>query len=208
MTVQEAFDALVVLSGVGIAVIAARSHRRNRRDAARLAALGAIADAADGTLSLHDTADRIAGVLVPALADQCVIDTVIGGAGLRRVAVRIAGPRAEAQEAFLRGRAPSDAASGFGSMATISAARPQLIQADDSIARQVATSDEDLAGLLELGVRSMTVVPLAARGQTLGTLTLVTTAASGRRFTEVRPRVPSDRRRPRSARARQRRPGP
>ena len=181
---QETFDALVVLSGVGIAVVAARSHRRNKRDAARLSALGAIADAADGTLSLHDTAHRIADVLVPALADQCVIDTVIGGPGLRRVAVRIAGPRAEPQEEFLRGRAPTEPTSGFGSMATVTAGRPQLIQADESIARQVATSDEDLAGLVALGVRSMTVVPLAARGQTLGTLTLVTTDVSGRRFTE------------------------
>ena len=184
MGVQGVFDALVVLSGVAIAVAALRSRRRTERDAARLAALGAIADVADGTLSLHDTAARIADVLVPALADQCVIDTVIGGEGMRRVAVRIAGPRAAAEEAFLRGRAPSDAASGFGSMATVTARRPQLIQADDSIARQVARSDEDLAGLLALGVRSMTVVPLAARGRTVGTMTLVTTGASGRRFTE------------------------
>ena len=184
MTVQVAFDALVVLSGVGIAVVALRSRRRTGRDAARLSALGAIADVADGTLSLHDTADRIADVLVPAIADQCVIDTVIGGQGMRRVAVRIAGPHAETDEAFLRGRAPSDADSGFGSMATVTAGRPQLIQADESIAQQVATSDEDLAGLLALGVRSMTVVPLSARGQTVGTLTLVTTDASGRRFSE------------------------
>lgn len=181
---QEVFDALVVLSGVGIAVAAVRAHRRRQRDAIRLSALGAITDAADGTLSLQDTAHRLADVLVPALADQCVIDTVIGGPGLRRVAVRIAGPHAEADEEFLRGRPPTSAASGFGSMATVTAGRPQLIQADEAIARQVATSDEDLAGLLALGVRSMTVVPLAARGQTVGTLTLVTTDASGRRFTE------------------------
>lgn len=184
MSVQLVFDALVLLSGVGIAVLGARAHRRNQRVAARLAVLGALAEAADGRLSLQDTADRIAEVLVPAVADQCVIDTVIGGAGLRRVAVRIAGPRAEADEAFLRGRAPSSPASGLGSMATVSAGTPQLIQADESVARQVATSDEDLAGLLALGVRSMTVVPLMTRGQTLGTLTLVTTDASGREFTE------------------------
>src|SRR6478672_9837300 len=134
MSVQEVFDALVLLSGVVIAVIAARAHRRNQRVAGRLAALGAIADVADGTLSLQDTADRIAEVLVPAVADQCVIDTTIGGAGLRRVAVRIAGPRAKAEEQFLMGRAPSNAASGFGSMATVTAGRPQLIQADESIA--------------------------------------------------------------------------
>lgn len=184
MTVQVVFDALVLLLGVGIAAVAARAHRRNRRVADRLAVLGAIADVADGTLSLQDTADRIADVLVPAVADQCVIDTVIGGPGLRRVAVRVAGPGAAADEDFLRGRAPSSAASGFGSLATVTAGTPQLIQADDSIARKVATSDEDLAGLRALGVRSMTVVPLAARGQTVGTLTLVTTDASGRRFTE------------------------
>jgi len=176
--------ALVVLAGACIAFVAARSRRSSRLVAVRLTTLGAIADAADGTLSLHDTAHRIADVLVPAVADQCVIDTVIGAAGLRRVAVRIAGPHAAADEEFLRARPPSDPEAGFGSMATVTAGRPQLIQADESIARQVARSDEDLAGLLALGVRSMTVVPLTTRGQALGTLTLVATEASGRRFTE------------------------
>ncbi|HEV2786726.1 MAG TPA: hypothetical protein VGV67_10085, partial [Solirubrobacteraceae bacterium] len=70
-----------------IAVLAARTRAQARRDHARFAVLAAVAEIADGTLSLTDTVAGLNDIIVPSVADVCIVDTVSGGE-LQRLAVR------------------------------------------------------------------------------------------------------------------------
>ena len=64
-------------------------------DARRLELLDGIGGIADGSLPLDQTLNRVTELIVPALADICLIDA-IGSGGMTRMAVRaegVPGPR-------------------------------------------------------------------------------------------------------------------
>lgn len=82
---------IVVLVGGGLAVLAAAGRERIARDRERFALLAGVAEAADGRLTLEQTAAHVGELVVPALADICIFDVVSEGA-LRRLAVKAAGP--------------------------------------------------------------------------------------------------------------------
>ncbi len=94
--------AVVAVGGV-VSVLASRAHERIAVDRARFALLAAVAEVADGRLTLEETADRLCGLIVPAFAELCVLDAV-GDGGPRRLAARTAGPDAAALEAALADR--------------------------------------------------------------------------------------------------------
>jgi Stage II sporulation protein E (SpoIIE) len=61
--------------------------------------------------------------------------------------------------------------------------QPQLLACvDDAPPRQIADDDDDLARVRALNATSVVVVPRRARGRRLGSLTLIVTTRSGRRF--------------------------
>src|SRR4051812_33692898 len=66
--------ALVVALGSMTAWFASRSRARELRQVDRMAVLGELADVSAGSLSVQQTAERIAGVLVPAVAAAIAID--------------------------------------------------------------------------------------------------------------------------------------
>ncbi len=118
---------------------------------------------------------------MPGFADLCVID-VVHQDGLRRLAVRFAGPGMEAQEAGLRARDPTRPGQP-GSGETVESGRAELLEdVGDDVLRAAAHDDADLRLLRSVGYRSMIIVPLSARGRTLGALSLAVTERSGRRF--------------------------
>jgi serine phosphatase RsbU (regulator of sigma subunit) len=172
-----------VTAGGAIAVFAARARERNELAARRFALLSAIAEVADGPLSLVETAERLADILVPAVADQCTFDLMIGGE-MHRLLVRMHGPDAAALERFMMTRPLPAAASGTGTTAAALDDRAHLVQADDALRRASARDERDLAGLMRLDARSIAVVPLRARGTVMGALLLVVSGLSRRRYTD------------------------
>ena len=173
--------ATVVLVGAAISVVSARARERTVRDQGRFALLSDLADVADGRLTLDQTADRVCGLVVPGFADLCVID-VVHQEGLRRLAVRFAGPGMDAQEAGLRARDPTRPGQP-GSGETVESGRAELLEeVGDDVLRAAAHDEADLRLLRSVGYRSMIIVPLSARGRTLGALSLAVTERSGRRF--------------------------
>ena len=189
---HEARSAVVLIGGA-LAIVGAVARWRALADARRLELLDGIGGIADGSLPLDQTLNRVTELIVPALADICLIDA-IGSGGMTRMAVRAEGvPDPNLAEQRLRERQPSIPGylqeSGRGS-------RPAshfVPRADDAILRAIAHDEgPDLEFVRSLGVCSFVIVPLYARGRTLATLTLITTAHSGRafaqrdvRFTEV-----------------------
>jgi PAS domain S-box-containing protein len=164
---------LVTAAGV-LAALLARSRSQVGRDRERFAVLSAVAEIADGTLSLEETVAGLHDIVVPDVADICIVDAVSGGE-LQRLAVRAAGGQAEA--AALAARPPATV-DGIGDPE-----QPRLLRrVDDAMLRQIAVDGQDLDTLRGLSVTSAMVVPLRARGRRLGSLTLIVTERSGRRF--------------------------
>jgi serine phosphatase RsbU (regulator of sigma subunit)/PAS domain-containing protein len=167
---------ICVVTAVGVlAVLAARGRGRVGRDRERFALLASVAEIADGTLSLRDTVDALNDRLVPAVADVSIVDAMNRG-GLERLAVRVSDRVGDGAAAALARRPPST------TDAIGDPEQPRLLDVDDRLLEQIATDDDDLEGLRKLAARSAIVVPLRARGRRLGSLTLVATAHSGRRY--------------------------
>ena len=163
--------AVVALALAAMAVLVAIFHARARRAARRFQILDDIARVADGGRDLEGTLDAIAEILVPELADFCMID-LIEGEQIRRVAVRASGPEAEAVEHGL-GERPPIFQEQMASAASLARQEPRLFESvSEEVLRENAHSPEDFEFLLWLGVRSYIAVELRARGRPTGILAL------------------------------------
>jgi GAF domain-containing protein len=172
---------VVVVGGGAVAVLAARGRRDTAVDRERFALLAAVAEAADGHLSLEETAARLSELIVPWFADVSVLDVLRDGR-LRRLAVKAAGPDAAAHETWLRAREPS-ASDLPAAGETVASGRARLLHpATDAILRAGAREDSDLERLGELRIAAAIFVPLRARGRNLGALTLMTRRDSRRAY--------------------------
>jgi PAS domain S-box-containing protein len=175
--VVHVYRFLIVAITSVLAALTARSHAQIGTDRERFAILSAVAEIADGTLTLADTVAGLNDIVVPAIADICIVDAMSQGE-LQRRAVRVSGDAGGgAVEAMLAARPPG----------TVDALgdpeEPRLLAAvDEAVLRQIATDEQDLARLRTLRASSAVIVPLRARGRRLGSMTLVTTQHSGRRY--------------------------
>jgi PAS domain S-box-containing protein len=181
---RENFDELVyyyriflVATASVLAVLLARGRARVGRDRERFAVLSSVAEIADGTLSLEDTVQGLNDILVPEVADICIVDAVSGGK-MQRLAVRAASAASSAtHEAGLLARSPSTAET-LGDIE-----HPMLVtNVDDTVLRRVSVDEPDLEFLRTVRPVSFIIVPLRARGRRLGSLTLIMTPHSGRTF--------------------------
>ena len=171
------FQRLLVCAGVTvIAVLAARNHQRTDRDRERFAVLSAAAEIADGTRNLRDTVEALNNLVVPRVADICIVDAVSGGE-MRRLAVRAVGPDSAQAQDVLAARSPLEEDDPR------LPGQPFLAErVDESLLRRLAADDSELAALQTLQVSSALVVPLRARGRRLGALVLLVVAHSGRGY--------------------------
>ena len=127
--------------------------------------------------SLEETLEAICNVIVPELADFCMID-VIEDERVRRVAVQAGRPRRRG-EAAQQARGPRCRRRCQRGAASAGAALLRTVSREDL--RELAADEEDLEFLRGLGVRSAITVALKARGRVTGTLT-VGVGPSGRRY--------------------------
>lgn len=146
-----------------------------------LADAGAIlADSVDYPSTLQSLAELV----VPRLADWCVVD-IVESSGIRRVAVAHPDPRKRAVAEEVQRRYPSDPDRPGGVGDVIRSGRTNLIShVTDEILEAAAQDATHLEMIRGLGLRSAAIVPLIARGQVLGALTLVG-AESGHVFEEA-----------------------
>jgi serine phosphatase RsbU (regulator of sigma subunit)/PAS domain-containing protein len=175
---------LVVIVGAGFAVLSARGRVRLGVDRDRFRILtraAQISDIAGGAVG--ETVQRLGELVVPALADVCVID-VLRGDGVERLAVVATGPRAEWIEAGVRGRVPgTEDVALRDRLAALHAGEATLVRRiDDAYLDAAARDPADRAFLGQLGARSVMSVPLRARGRTIGGMVLLATADSARTY--------------------------
>jgi serine phosphatase RsbU (regulator of sigma subunit) len=163
-----------------VSMLLAVMAMRERRARQRFQILADIAAVSEAGAPLEETFDAICAILVPQIADFCMIDVIDESRVPRRAAVRVAPGGKPEFESGLAERVPSTP--------------PRMVADDDASLeprfyermseydlRCLARDERDLEFLRGLGMRSAITVALQARGEVTGTLTLAV-AWSGRRY--------------------------
>jgi PAS domain S-box-containing protein len=148
----------------------------------RLRLLAEAGQSLAASLDYETTLERTAQLVVPTLADYCLIDMVEGDGNLRRKRVAHAEPAlAEVFEALERTYAPKLDESRHLVVQTLRSGQAILMQKiTDAQVRERVPSEVHLQLVRRLKPHSAIIVPLVARGQAIGVMSLarVSTARS------------------------------
>jgi serine phosphatase RsbU (regulator of sigma subunit) len=169
------------LAGLVVLLLLAIMAIRERRARRRFQILADIAAVSEAGEPLEETFDAICAILVPQIADFCMIDVLDESRVPRRAAVRVATGGKPEFEQGLAERMPSTPprmVSGEGS-----ALAPRFYEklSEYDLRGLAHDNEEDLEFLRSLGIRSAITVALQARGEVTGALTIAV-AWSGRRY--------------------------
>jgi signal transduction histidine kinase len=167
------------------ALIAWLRAARRRAEAAgeQVSFLSEVSEVLASSLDFRATLSAAARLAVPRLADWCAVDIIDADGRLRRLAIAHTDPaKVDAVWAMSHRYREHDE---DPVPQVIRTARTQLIsEIPDELLRRFARDAEHLEGLRAFGLRSLLIVPLSARGRTLGAITFVM-AESGRRYTHA-----------------------
>ncbi len=137
------------------------------------------------SLDPEETLRVLARLLVPALADYCLVDLTQPDGQIRRVAWAHRDPAEQRvlDEGLLQ-LVPPSLSPQHPLAHTLATGEPQVIaDVTEEWLQRLAFSPEHLAFMRARNHRSQTIMPLLARGRIHGALTLCFNAASGRRYT-------------------------
>jgi PAS domain S-box-containing protein len=163
-----------VLGIVGASVVArdiTAERRRRRAQEFLVAATRAL----DASLDPNRTARTIVQTAVPSVAELCVIDFVRHDGCIGDSVVAGADPEAAARLEEIRRRSPLDPGGEHPVARVLRERRPMVwpdLTTAESIA-EVAQNEDHRRLMAEAGYRSAAVVPLTARGRTLGALSFL-----------------------------------
>lgn len=143
-------------------------------DRDRLAFLAEVSDAMIRSLDIGETADRLARLMVPRLADWATVTVLGDDGGAPRTARAHRDPaRLEDLDTYLAGRL-SGARDRPALMTRLLSGRPvQLTSVDAELSGQALPSDVVRAAWERLAAGSVLLLPLIVHGETLGALSLV-----------------------------------
>jgi PAS domain S-box-containing protein len=160
------------------------AHAEAEAGRQRVAFLAECSRELSSSLDYEVTLARVARLAVPTLADLCAVDIIQEDGVVRRLAVSHADPA----DVTLNSKAeacsqPEPAATP--TVPYLPTEREVLVGEIREVPLSTSVRDpEHLRMLAALGLQSYIIVPLVARGRTLGALTLAT-AESGRRYDAV-----------------------
>jgi len=148
---------------------------RAEADAARrLAFLAEASTLLSASLDSETTLQSVARLAVPFLADWCLVYIIDDDGSARRVAVAQADPEKEALARSLAAQSPPELPGWVNRV--LSSARSEIVpNISLDLLESVATNEQHLRTIKQLAARSAIVVPLVARGRTLGAIALVST---------------------------------
>jgi len=128
------------------------------------------------TLDYEKTLDTVARLAVGDLADWCSVALVQTGGGIRQAVVSHVDEEKISWAKELNKRYPPDYAAPTGVGQVIRTGQPELYpEITDEMLVAAAKDKEHLAIMRELQIKSALIVPMIARGRTLGALTLIST---------------------------------
>ena len=126
------------------------------------------------SLELDLTLQRLAEMVVPRLADWCVISLVDLDGSIRPAALAHKDPEQGQWAWDLRTRYPTDPDARWGTTNVIRTGETELYETiPDDLLEGAARNEEELELLRKVRYRSVLIVPLKTRGRVLGALSLV-----------------------------------
>lgn len=132
------------------------------------------------SLDFHQTLASLVQLIVPRLADWCLIDLLESDGSLRQTAVAHVDPKKAQLARDLRRRYPPDPDEPHVIWRVLRSGRAEYLSAIPDLA--LVSRDRRTYDLLrQLGTESHMVVPLIARGRTIGVISLIA-GPSGRRY--------------------------
>ncbi len=134
------------------------------------------------SLDFRATLDRVARLAVPRMADWCTVDYASSTSEPTRMAIAHVDPSKVELAKEIRRRFPTPPSSRRGIQHVIRSGEPQLYEeVTDQLLVEMAQSPEHLALMRQVGLHSVMIVPMTARGRTFGAISFVS-AESGRRY--------------------------
>ena len=147
----------------------------------RLELLALAGDVLARSLDRRETLDAIARTVVPRIADWCRVDDLDNDGVLQRAIAHHADPAKSAYgwELVNRLRAPPDTVGSFAW--TVKHGRSHLAHFDPPIGYDPVRDKDLLTFASAIGMTAYYVVPLIARGRTLGAMAATSSATRSRR---------------------------
>jgi signal transduction histidine kinase len=148
--------------------------RRRRYDTSYASFLAEASRLLADSLDYETTLGTVAMLALPHLGAWCIVDVVEEDGDIRRVAIAHPDPEKQALARALRDGWPPSREDPLGVPAVARTRRPEVIsRVDDALLERVARNPENLRLLHELGIGSLMILPLLARGEVLGAMTFV-----------------------------------
>ena len=162
----------------------ARDISEQKRASQRAAFLAEVGLVLGASLEYLATLKTVANLAVPSIADWCAVDILTDERKLERLAVAHVDPAKIDLARTIRARY-EDPTSPYSPAYVVRRGTPVLLKevSDEVIVAAGQGDEERIALVRSLGLLSYMIVPLTARGRTLGALTFAT-AESGRLYTE------------------------
>jgi signal transduction histidine kinase/CHASE3 domain sensor protein len=163
---------------------------RSTNDALTRTSLGAVllneaSRVLSSTLDYEKTLETVARLAVGDLADWCTVDLVQPDGSIRQVIVAHVDENKIKWARELNKRYPPDYSGPTGVGHVIRSGQPEIYaEISDEMLVAGARDEEHLAIMRELQMRSALIVPMIARGRTLGALTLIS-AHKGRSYDDA-----------------------
>ncbi len=147
----------------------ARVYDAERRGRGALGLLAAIGEQLARSLEPDAALRTLADLVVPDLADQCVVD-IMEDDGVRRLVVVNADPEVHEAARVMEQYAP-DLSSETPVAVAIRTGEPQVVASTAELPDGAYRNQEHRLAVARVGIRTMLSVPMIVRGRTLGALT-------------------------------------
>ena len=180
---EQHFEARMSASGRDAVVILIRNitHRRRHEERARF--LSRAASSLAGSLDYTSTVELLANLGVPFLGDICVVDLLEHGQ-LRLGSVTAVDPAHQTAIRASRSRSPIVLESNHPVARAVREGATLFRRWSAAAVNALAIPEEQSALIREIAPTSAMVLPLVARGQTLGAMTFASTV-SARHYTDA-----------------------
>jgi PAS domain S-box-containing protein len=151
----------------------------------RFAFLAQASEVLSSSLDYRTTIASVARLAVPEMADWCAVDLASDSGTLERLAVEHVDPAKVQWAHELQRRYPPDPNAPTGAYHVMRTGQPEFYpEISEEMLQAAGVDEEQLQIIRDIGFTSAIVAPMATPERTLGVLSLVTTAESGKRFDE------------------------
>jgi signal transduction histidine kinase len=176
----------LIADRIALALNQSRLLAAERAAQERLSFLGEASSVLAASLNYEDTLGRIAELAVPRLADWCAVDILADDGSIRRLATTHVDPEKVRWAWVLTKRFPVNPEDTTGVALVLRTGEPQYLPEIPAELLEAATAQRpELKAILDkLGLTSAMIVPISARGRTLGAISFFW-AESGRRYTDA-----------------------